>query len=462
MYTKQNIFRTKPLQAFSQTSPLKRCLGPLDLILFGVGAIIGAGIFVLTGVAAATKAGPAIMLSYVLAGLACSFSALCYAELAASIGGSGSAYGYIYASLGELFAWIIGWDLILEYAAAVSTVAVGWSAYFNNLLNTVNLSIPPTLLKNPFEGGIINLPAVLITALMTIILALGVRFTARINAIFVSIKFLVIALFVGIALFNVEPANWHPFMPFGWSGVVQGAAFIFFACIGFDAVSTAAEETINPQRNLPIGIIGSLIISTSIYILISALLTGITSYTHLNVASPVTQVLLSLGHRMAAGFIAIGAIAGLTTVMLVMFYGYSRIIMSMGRDSLLPQGIGRIHPRTQVPSFIIVVSGIVIAAIAGFTPIATIAEMVNIGTLAAFALVCMAIIVLHYKKPAMPRPFKTPLKPIVPLLGAALCLFLMVNLTLVTQLRFVIWLAIGLIIYFAYSRFHAALASKND
>ncbi|CAN5426537.1 amino acid permease [soil metagenome] len=449
-----NLFRTKPLHDFEKGSQLKRCLTAFDLTLLGIGAIIGAGIFVLTGVAAATKAGPAITLSYVIAGLACAFSALCYAELASSIGGSGSAYGYAYASLGEFVAWIIGWDLLLEYGASVPTIAIGWSGYLNNMLNATGLVIPLFLLKNPFEGGIINLPAMLIVLIVTLILALGVRFTAHLNAFMVLIKLLAIGLFVSIAAFYIEPANWHPFMPFGWGGVLHGAAFIFFAYIGFDAVSTAAEETLNPQRNLPIGIISSLIICTVIYILVAGLLTAVTSYTNLNVSSPVAEVLLKLGHKTAAGVISVGAIAGLTTVLLVMFYGYSRVIMAMAHDGMLPQLIGRIDAKTQAPTFIIVASGIVMALIAGLTPIDVMAEMVNIGTLAAFAIVCVGVIVLHYTKPNMPRPFKVPYKPLFPMLGAGLCLFLMVNLAAVTLLRFIIWLIIGLVIYFTYSRFH--------
>ncbi len=437
---------------------LRRILGPVDLTLLGVGAIIGAGIFVLTGVAAATYAGPAIVLSYVAAGFACAFSALAYAELAAAIGGCGSAYGYSYAGLGELVAWIVGWDLILEYSVAVSAVAIGWSAYMNNALQAMGLALPAGLLKGPLEGGLINLPAAAIVLLLGLLLTLGVRQSARFNAVMVLIKLLAIGVFIAVAVSHVNPANWSPFMPFGWGGVMGGAALIFFAYVGFDAVSTAAEEARNPQRDLPIGILVSLAVCTLIYILVAGLLTGVVPYATLNVGSPVADVVLRLGYPWGAGLVAAGAIAGLTTVMLVLYYGLTRVFLAIARDGLLPPLFARVNPRTQTPIRVIAVSGLLMSAIAGLTPIGQVAELVNIGTLAAFFLVSVGVLVLRYTQPDLPRPFRTPLSPLIPLLGAASCLYLMSSLPLVTWLRFGVWLVLGLVIYFTYSRHHSALA----
>ncbi len=457
------LLRTKAINADHHLvdTGLKRVLGPLDLTLLGIGAVIGAGIFVLTGVAAATKAWPAIVLSFVVAGFACAFAAMAYAELAAAIGGCGSAYGYSYAGLGELIAWIIGWDLILEYAVAVSAVAIGWSAYANNALQAAGLALPATLLKGPLEGGLINLPAAAIVLILGVLLSLGVRQSVRINAVMVLIKLLAITVFIAIALSHVQPANWSPFMPFGWSGVMGGAALVIFAYLGFDAVSTAAEEARDPQRDLPIGILVSLAVCTVIYILVAGLLTGVVPYATLNVGSPVADVVLRLGYPWGAGLVAAGAIAGLTTVMLAMYYGLTRVFLAIARDGLLPPLFARINPRTQTPVRVILVSGLLMAAIAGFTPIGDVAELVNIGTLGAFFLVSIGVVVLRYTQPDLPRPFRTPFSPLVPLLGAVSCLYLMASLPLVTWMRFGLWLALGLVIYFAWSRRHSALAGSD-
>ncbi|MBK1717090.1 APC family permease [Thiocystis violacea] len=458
------LLRTKVINAdhASYTGELRRVLGPLDLTLLGIGAIIGAGIFVLTGVAAATQAGPAIILSYMVAGVACAFSALAYAELAASVGGCGSAYGYSYAGLGEIVAWIIGWDLILEYGVATSAVAIGWSGYVNNALAAVGLALPEFLTKGPLEDGLINLPAALIVLILAALLSLGVRESARFNAIMVVVKLIAIAIFILVAASHVQPANWSPFMPFGWNGVMGGAALIFFAYVGFDAVSTAAEEARHPQRDLPIGILVSLAVCTFIYILVSGLLTAVVAYPSLNVGSPVADVMLRLGYPWAAGLVAAGAIAGLTTVMLVLFYGLTRVFLAMSRDGLLPPVFARVNPRTRTPIRVIVVSGLLMAVVAGLTPIGEVAELVNIGTLAAFFLVCLGVISLRASHPDLPRPFKTPWSPLVPLLGAISCLYLMLNLPLVTWLRFGLWLALGFVIYFTYSRHHSALATVES
>ncbi len=453
-----SLFRTKPINADAYCDTgLKRCLSSVDLTLLGIGAIIGAGIFVLTGVAAATKAGPAIVLSYVVAGFACAFTALAYAELAAAIGGCGSAYGYAYAGLGEFVAWIIGWDLILEYGLATAAVAIGWSGYVNNALTAIGLPLPPELLRTPVEGGFVNLPAVAIVLTLAALLAIGVRHSARFNAVMVLVKLVAITVFVAVAAFHVQPANWQPYMPFGWEGVMAGAALIFFAYIGFDAVSTAAEEAINPQRDLPIGIIASLAVCTLIYIVVAGLLTGIAPYGTLNVASPVADSMLHLGHRWAAALIAAGAIAGLTTVMLVLYYGLTRVFLAMSRDGLLPPVFSAVNKKTQTPVRVIIASGVLIAAVAGFTPIGKVAELVNIGTLAAFVLVCGGVILLRYTKPNLKRPFRTPFSPVIPLLGIVFCLYLMASLPAETWWRFVVWMAVGIVIYFTYSRTHSTL-----
>ena len=453
-----SLFRTKPINADAYCDTgLKRCLSAMDLTLLGIGAIIGAGIFVLTGIAAAKSAGPAIVLSYVVSGFACAFAALAYAELAASVGGCGSAYGYAYAGLGEIIAWIIGWDLILEYGVATAAVAIGWAGYVNNALTAMGMPLPMALLKSPVEGGFVNLPALLIVLTLAVLLSIGVRQSARFNAVMVLVKLLAITTFVAVAAFHVQPANWQPFMPFGWEGVMGGAALIFFAYIGFDAVSTAAEEAVNPQRDLPIGILVSLAVCTVIYVVVAGLLTGIVPYYTLNVASPVADSLLRIGFPWAAAFIAAGAIAGLTTVMLVLYYGLTRVFLAMSRDGMLPPVFSAINKSTHTPVRVIMASGVLIAAIAGLTPIGEVAELVNIGTLAAFVLVCAGVIHLRYTRPDLKRPFRTPFGSVTPLLGIVFCLYLMFSLPPVTWMRFGIWLVLGAVIYFTYSRSHSSL-----
>lgn len=453
-----DLFRKKNIQnTFDQATSLHRCLSAFDLIMLGVGAIIGAGIFIITGVVAATQTGPAIILSYVIAGLACLFSALSYAELAAMVGGCGSAYGYAYIGFGEVIAWIVGWDLLLEYSVSVSAVAVGWSSYLNDLLLSLNIHIPKLFLQGPMNGGIINLFAVIIIATLSVLLIWGVKTSVRVNNIIVGVKLSVILLFIVIASTHVETNNWVPFMPFGWAGVTKGASLIFFAYIGFDAVSTTAEEVINPQRDLPIGIIGSLFIATALYIVVSGLLTGIVSYKTLDVASPISHALILIGHKTIAGIVGVGAIAGLTTVMLVIFYGLSRIFLAIARDGLLPKYFSIIHEKNKTPTRIILFCAVFIALIAGLTPIGTLAELVNIGTLFAFAMVCGGVLILHYKKPGLHRSFRTPCMPYVPILGILSCLYLITNLAWMTILRFVVWFSVGMIIYFAFGRKHSAL-----
>ena len=446
----RSLFRTKPAIHHSETK-LKRCLSAFDLTLLGIGAIIGAGIFVLTGIAAATKAGPAVTLSYVLAGLACSFAALAYAELASAVGGSGSAYNYGYVALGEIFAWIIGWDLILEYAISVCAVAIGWSGYVNNIFNSFGITLPEQLLKGPSEGGIVNLLAVLIILFLAAILALGIKHSARFNAVIVLVKLAAIALFIVVAIKHFNVHYWSPFLPFGWPGVVKGAA-----------VSTASEEAKNPQRDMSIGIIASLVICTVLYILVSGLLTGITSYTTLNVSSPVAETILNLGHALAAGAIAAGAVAGLTSVMLIFIYGLTRIVYAISRDGLLPSYFSKVNETTHTPIRIIILAAVVMCPIAGLLPMQEIAELVNIGTLGAFVIVCTGVIILRYTKPNLHRPFVAPFSPWLPMLGIIFCFYLMVNLPLLTWIRFVVWLVIGLVIYFCYGRFHSKLRVEQE
>ncbi|HCA27395.1 MAG TPA: amino acid permease, partial [Betaproteobacteria bacterium] len=441
------------------------------LPFLGIGAIIGTGIFVLTGIAAATQAGPAVVLSFVIAGVACAFAALAYAELAAAVGGCGSAYGYSYAAFGEIVAWIIGWDLILEYAVATAAVATGWSSYFSNALATLGFGLPYAITHAPQQGGVINLPAAGVVLLLMALLSIGVRQSTRSNNAMVFVKLLTIAVFIGVAAFNVHPANWTPFMPFGWSGtgsngkpvgVLAGAAMVFFAYIGFDAVSTAAEEAKHPQRDVPIGIIASLVFCTVIYIVVSGLLTGIVPYTELNVASPVAHSLQLIGFRGASALVATGVIAGLTTVMLVLYYGLTRVFFAMSRDGLLSSFFSEVHPKTHTPVRVIVLCGALIAIVAGLIPLGELAELVNIGTLAAFTLVCLGVIVLRIRQPELKRPFKNPLNPLFPVLGMISCGLLMAFLPLLTWLRFLVWLLIGFIVYFTYSYRHSKLAAEGE
>lgn len=466
-----NLFRTKPASpaAFCD-SGLKRCLGAFDLTFMGIGAIIGTGIFVLTGIAAAVYSGPAVIISFILAGLASGFAALAYAELAASVGGSGSAYGYSYAAFGEIIAWMVGWDLILEYAVSVAAVANGWSGYFENALTAIGLGLPAALTKAPSMGGIINLPASLIILMLMVLLIIGVRESARVNVAMVFVKLLTITVFIAVAGFNVHPENWTPFIPFGWFehaddgrpiGILAGASIVFFAYVGFDAVSTAVEEARNPQRDVPIGIIASLIICTLIYIVVSGLLTGVVSYTKLNVSSPVAYSLQLLGYNWASALVATGVITGLTTVMLVLYYALTRIIFAMSRDGLLTAKLARVHPNTKTPVRIIVICGVVISLVAGLVPLGELAELVNIGTLAAFVLVSLGVIVLRLRQPDLPRPFKNPFGYTLPILGILSCGALMMFLPVVTWIRFLGWLAIGMVIYFAYSYRHSHLGAES-
>ena len=515
------LWSTKSISALQQESvaegqhTLRRALGALNLTTLGIGAIIGAGIFVLTGTAAAQFAGPGIALSFVLAGLGCGFAGLCYAEFASMIPIAGSAYTYGYATLGELIAWIIGWDLILEYLFGAATVAVGWSGYFAAFVTELGAkfgwgALPPAYAQAPVtvEGGwhiirnvlcvdprtneqialtagqvcdttkyvvqhgVLNVPAIVLIALMTTLLVVGIKESARFNNIIVFVKLAIVFLVIGFGFMFVNTANWHPFLPantghfgdYGWSGIVRGASVVFFAFIGFDAVSTAAQEARNPQRDMPIGILTSLGICTVLYILMALVMTGLANYKELNVPHPVFVAIEHAGPALhwLTYWVNIAAIAGLASVVLVMLMGQPRIFFSMSRDGLLPPGFSRVHPRFQTPYIPTILTGIVAAVVAGFFPIGILGDLVNIGTLLAFVIVCAGTMVLRYKRPNIPRPFRTPWVPVVPILGIVFCLGLMLSLPLETWLRLVIWMAIGLVIYFLYGSKNSRVARGED
>ena len=462
-----SLWRVKPVDLILKEteqpgeSTLKRTLGPISITAMGIGAIVGTGIFVLTGVAAARYAGPGLILSFVLAAIVSGLAALCYAEFASTVPIAGSAYTYSYATLGELVAWIIGWDLILEYAVGAAAVSIGWSGYVTDLIKSAfGITLPKALTISPFSGGIINLPAFLIILLLTLLLIVGTSETSRFNNVIVGIKLAVILFFIVVGFGHVNPANWSPFLPFGPGGIFRGAAIIFFAYIGFDQVSTSAEEARNPAKDLPLGILLSLGVCTLLYIVVTAILTGIVSYTQLNVASPVSHALLLIGLKGSASIISVGAICGLTTVLLVLLYGQSRIFFSMARDGLLPTMFSHVHPRFRTPYLSSLLIGIVVALIAGLTPIDVVAELTNIGTLAAFVLVSAAILIMRRTQPDRPRGFRVPWVPVLPILSMLGSLLLIVSLPLVTIIRFIIWLAIGLLIYFLYSRHHSRLQQE--
>jgi len=469
-----NLLRTKSIEQLvgdveQGGKALRRTLSALDLTLLGIGAIIGTGIFVLTGTAAANQSGPAIVLSYTIAGLACGFAALCYAEFASMIPISGSAYTYAYATLGEIFAWMIGWDLILEYAVGSMTVAVGWSGYFQRILAGFGWHLPAWMSASPDPavGTLVNLPAVLIVLGIMVLLVVGVRESARFNAAMVAVKLVAVAFFIVVGFSYVKPENWSPFMPYGFSGVMTGAAVVFFAYIGFDAVSTTAEEAKNPSRDLPIGIIASLVICTLLYLIVAGILTGIVPVVQFKadqqfLNAPVGYALAVINKDWAAGLVSAGAVAGITSVLLVMLMSQPRIFFAMSRDQLLPAGVSRVHPRFRTPYITTIITCVIVAVVAGFVPINVLGEMTSIGTLFAFVVVSVAVIMLRIRRPEARRPFRVPGGHVIPVLGVLACVYLMVSLSVMTWVRFLGWLDIGMIIYWFYGRTHSPLVNKAE
>src|SRR6266571_4129119 len=435
------LFATKPLSLLLQEmqgeNRLRRVLGPVQLTALGVGAIIGTGIFILTGVAAHDRTGPALMLSFVMSGLACVFAALCYAEFASMVPVAGSAYTYAYATLGELFAWIIGWDLVLEYAVASSTVAHGWSHYFLSFLNIFGITLPERWTSTPIDidpatrlwmttGSYCNLPAALVVLFITAVLVIGIRESAGFNAAMVVLKLIVVLLVIGLGAAYVRPQNWHPFLPFGWHGVMGGASYVFFAYIGFDSVSTHAEEARNPQRDVPIGIITSLALCTVLYILVAAVLTGMVPYTQISIDAPVAKAFEQRGLPVAVFLISLGAIVGITSVLLVLLLSQARVLLAMARDGLIPRSFfAAVHPRFRTPHKATILTGVLVAIVAALFPLKILADLVNIGTLMAFVIVCAAVMVMRRTNPQLPRPFRTPLVPYVPLAGMGMNFWLM-------------------------------------
>ncbi len=473
------LFATKPLDTLMKEAQetgehsLRRALGPINLLTLGIGAIIGAGIFVITGQAAAQFAGPAILLSFILAGIACAFAGLCYAEFASMIPIAGSAYTYSYATLGELVAWIIGWDLILEYAFGAATVAVGWSGHLRAFLHDIGLGLPPMPHSDFLLAGMhfhltYDYIGFLVIAAITTILVIGIKESANFTTAIVILKVAVVCVFIGLATaflvsHHGQPNHWHPFIPantgehghFGWSGVLRGAGVVFFAYIGFDAVSTAAQEARNPKKDMPFGILGSLVICTILYILVSGLLTRLVPYQQLNVPDPVVVGVRVVGQQWATFLIELGAIAGLATVMLVMLLGQSRVFYSMSRDGLLWPWASKIHPRFRTPYLSSIIVGLFVALLATLVPLSVLDEMTSVGTLLAFVLVSAGVWVMRRTHPDLNRPFKTPMVPLVPILAILFSSALIIGLSPMTQLRLVVWLVIGLAIYFSYGRKHS-------
>lgn len=460
------IFRKKPVQSvlagrMENRRGLVPSLNAWDLTALGVGAIIGTGIFVLTGVAAANYAGPGVIFSFILAGTVSGLAAIVYTELASALPVAGSVYTYTYVTMGEIAAWLVGWNLILEYMVAAGAVAIGWSSYVVDLLRSVGLVFPPALAGSPFEGGILNLPAVFIAVAVTALIISGTRQSAWVNRIVVVAKLAAIVLFLVIGTRHISPANWSPLLPFGFAGVFKGAAIVFFAYIGFDAVATASEEVKNPQRDLPRGIIYSLLIATVLYVAVAVTLTGMVRYTGLNTASPVAAALLKAGVPWASALVSVGALAGLTSVLLVAMYGQSRIFFAMGRDDLLPPIFDWLHPRLRTPVWDSLIIGAVVAAIGGLLPIGLVAELANIGTLSAFMAASAGVIILRRMSPGLERPFKIPWMPLIPVLTIVSAAYLAVNLPVVTWIRFVVWMAAGVAVYMAYGYRRSALARSE-
>jgi APA family basic amino acid/polyamine antiporter len=471
------LFRTKSISQILADADrpehrLKKTLTAWDLTALGIGAIIGTGIFVLVGTAIVGDehrpgAGPGIVLSFVLSGLTCALAALCYAEFAAMIPVAGSAYTFSYATLGEFLAWLTGWNLILEYGVACVAVAIGWSGYFNKLLKLAGVELPYWATNPPHwaggpEGSIANFPAAIIVLLITVILVIGIKESARAAGLIVVLKLSVILFFIAVGTPAVSVDNWTPFMPNGFEGVRAAAAIIFFAYIGFDAVSTAAEEARNPQRDVPLGILSSLAVCTVLYISVAAVLTGLVPVSQIDIHAPVAEALSLVGYKWGAALVAIGAVAGITSVLVVMMLGQIRVFFAMSRDRLLSPGLSNVHPRFGTPHRATILTGVAVAILASLFRIGDAADMTNIGTFFAFVLVCFGVMLLRYTKPDHPRPFRLPFMPLVPLLGIAACLYLMVGLPELTWKRFIVWTIVGIAVYLGYGIKHSRLAAQNS
>lgn len=485
-----SVLRTKSVERTMRDTEegahrLKRELSALDLTVFGVGVIIGTGIFVLTGEVAKTSAGPAVALSFVVAGVVCALAALCYAEFASTVPASGSAYTYSYSTLGELPAWIIGWDLVLELALGGAVVSVGWSGYLSSLMETMGVDLGTTFAG---EAATFNIPAVLIALALTAVLVLGIKLSSRVNAVIVTVKIAVVLLVIVAGLFFLQADNYRPFVPdaetpkgesglaqpviqalfgltptnFGVLGIFTGAAVVFFAFIGFDIVATAAEETRNPQRDMPRGILGSLLICTGLYVAVSLVVVGMQNYTELDTAAPLAEAFKAVDQPLLATLITVGALAGLTTVVMILMLGQSRVLFAMSRDGLLPRRLATVHPRFGTPYRITIGVGVLVAAMAGLIPLSELAELVNIGTLFAFVVVAVGVLVLRRTRPDLERSFRTPLVPFVPVAAVLACLWLMLNLPLETWLRFAVWMLVGFVLYFAYGRRRSRLATEGE
>ncbi|MFD8532032.1 amino acid permease [Streptosporangium canum] len=482
------VFRVKSIEQSIQDTEepehrLRKDLSALDLTVFGIGVIIGTGIFVLTGRVARDLAGPAVALSFVAAGIVCALAALCYAEFASTVPVAGSAYTFAFATLGEFPAWIIGWDLTLELMLAAAVVAVGWSGYLTSLLSSMGITLPAAIAG---EGATFNLPAALIVLLLTVILVSGVKLSSRFNLVIVTVKLAVVLLVIVAGLFFIKAVNYRPFIPpskptpaveglaapliqvlfgispvaFGVLGIFSAAAIVFFAYIGFDVVATAAEETRNPRRDLPIGIIASLVICTVLYVAVSLVVVGMQPYSQLSEAAPLADAFKAVGQTWAATLISIGALAGLTTVVMILMMGQSRVMFAMSRDHLLPAGLAKVHPKFGTPYRITVMVGVIVAILAGLVPLSTIAELVNIGTLFAFVIVSIAVVILRRTRPDLPRSFRTPLVPLVPILSVLACLYLMLNLPVETWVRFVVWMIVGVVVYVTYGYRHSRVSRR--
>lgn len=446
----------------NKSSKLERTLGAFDVTLMSIGAVIGTGVMVLTGLVASRDAGPAVVLSFIISAIVCSLVALCYAEFASTVPTSGSAYSYIYVSLGEIFAHLVGWCLIMGYTVSTATVAGGWAAYFNGLLKEFGINIPKSLLTIPTEGGIVNLPAIIVVLFVTYLLSRGTKESKKVNNLMVIVKLAVIVLFVGVGAFYIKPQNWHPFMPFGAKGVFAGAASVFFAFTGFDAVSTSAEEVKDPQKNLPIGIVLSLATCTVIYIIVCLVLTGMTSYTNLNVGDAMAYALSLVGQGWAASLLSVGAVIGILAVMFAYSFGASRILFSMSRDGLLPKKFSKLNKKTGVPVLSTWVIGITGALLAGVVDLKQLADVGNIILIGTFMLVALSVIIFRKSHPNLERGFRVPLVPVLPIIAVIACLFLMMNLSKQIWLYFGIWVAVGTFVYFAYSKKNSFLQNEMD